>query len=928
MRTGAPHPNQEAYEPKTRYGFTFGIYNQTAPWDDARGLTWVELSHLLTTHVVGSKVGTCIVPAVFDDGKRTKQKARQIDVAFLDSDCGATLQEIRAAIAAQRFRAIVASTHSHLSERTEVARGNWDRFRAATGGDRSATRYLIEDKGFLPRIAAGASVVTETEDQVTFQHQPCPKFRVAIPLLRPWIAASYSSQSKANAAWKERIEALANALQLSHDQSCTDTSRLFYLPRRPAGGPAPETAVLDGGSCDIFALPPAPYAGRKRRSRNSRRSSAGRAAGPFSGFEQPPLSFTDPATGEVLELRAWSRDYGRRLELVTALKARKPEVFIGHVVDGKHHLRCVNAAAHTTGSGDTATFAMNASQSEKGWFIHHCRHAHCDGREHIAFLYQMLEQGWLGVADLTDPAFLRDGPPPKPLIRYVQGSLPAVVDAAEEALLNTGLDVYQRGATIVRPGVVRVAVSDSRSVGTRRLVEVGDRALVELMTLTADWEKFDGRSQDWVRTDAPLNVAATYLQRQGHWRLRVLTGLINAPTLRADGSILAEPGYDAATGLLLETGGAQYPAIPDCPSRDEAASALGLLRALIAEFPFVGPVDQAVAISALLTAAIRRSLPTAPLHGFTAPTAGSGKSKLVDLATQIATGREASVIAQGRTEEELEKRLGAMLLAGDQVIAIDNCETPLGGEFLCQMLTQRMVRARILGRSEAPELPASTMVTATGNNLTLIGDMTRRAVLCRLDPNCERPELRRFAVDPVAQVAADRPRYLIAALTVLRAYHVAGRPKMAEPLGSFSEWSGWVRSALLWLGEADPVASMETIRESDPRLDALISVLTQWEQVLGSKRVSVRDIIDSATEQRTALNSIHSKLEFARPEFREALLSVAGDGGAVNSRRLGRWIAAHENRIVDRMRIQRVGLLGGSMTWILHDQRAEAHHAA
>ena len=40
-------------------------------------------------------------------------------------------------------------------------------------------------------------------------------------------------------------------------QACTDTSRLFYLPRRPPGGVVPETAVVAGQFCDIFQLPSA-----------------------------------------------------------------------------------------------------------------------------------------------------------------------------------------------------------------------------------------------------------------------------------------------------------------------------------------------------------------------------------------------------------------------------------------------------------------------------------------------------------------------------------------------------------------------------------------------------------------------------------------------------------------------------------------------
>src|SRR5262245_6710637 len=65
-----------------------------------------------------------------------------------------------------------------------------------------------------------------------------------------------------------------------------------------------------------------------------------------------------------------------------------------------------------------------------------------------------------------------------------------------------------------------------------------------------------------------------------------------------------------------------------------------------------------------------------------APAAGTGKSLLVDVAAILATGRLTPVISQGCSEEELEKRLGAALLAGDVVVSIDNCEHELQSVFL------------------------------------------------------------------------------------------------------------------------------------------------------------------------------------------------------------------------------------------------------
>ncbi len=729
-----------------------------------------------------------------------------------------------------------------------------------------------------------------------------------MPLARPWLAAGYDSQREANAAWKERIEALAASLGLSHDQACTDTSRLFYLPRRPADGPPAETVALDGSLCDIFALPRAEPKDRARPRQNGK-SRAGKAT-----LRPSAIEFIDATSGECIDLTAWVGQYGRRFQLAAALAARKPDVFVPRPGEApKRHIRCVNEDAHTQSGADAATFVVNATESTSGSFVYHCRHAHCDGRDRLVVLKQMLEQRWLLVADLTDPRFLAGPDEVRPTIRFIGGEISAIVDLAEAALTAAEFGIYQRGAFVVRPGEVSVSISRGKEVTAQRILELGDHALVEALTKAAEWEKYDGRSESWVRIDAPQKVAVTYKQRVGRWRLPVLTGLINAPTLREDGSVLCTPGYDAATGLLLELCGVEFPAIPDRPSQDDAVAALQVLSELLQGFSFVQDASRSVALSAILTACIRRSLPTAPLHAFTAPVMGSGKSKLVDVATMLASGREAAVIAQGKTEEETEKRLGAMLLAGDAVIAIDNCEAPLGGDFLCQMLTQPVVRARILGRSEAPELPANAMVTATGNNLVLIGDMGRRALLCQLDPQCERPELRVFPNDPVQLVQADRGKYLVAALTVLRAFQVAGLPRQCDPLGSFHDWSRRVRDALVWLDQADPVATLDTVRQNDPRLDAITAVFTQWWEVIGRDRVSVQDIIERAT--RTVTQGFTHRLDFERPSFREALLGVAGDGGAISGRRLSKWIGRNENRIVEGLRIVRSGMYSGFMTW-------------
>ena len=910
---------------------------QTAPWTGVRTLTWPELGTLLTQHQIGDKTGTCIVPATFRGIRRRAADADRIEFVMLDSDAGATLNQIAAAIRAHGWAAIISSTHSHLTTRTTAKRGNWDRF-CLVHGDKPdpAEAFLANGRSYLPVIVDGAEVVSETDTEVTFEHQPCPKFRIAIPLLRPWLASSYDGQRNANAAWKERIEALAHALGLRHDQSCTDTSRLFYLPRRPADGPPPETLVLEGEPCDLFSLspvpaPPPPERQRERpraRSSDGTQQPDGRIPSAF-GIDSGHPTFTDPNTGEIFNLTAWAATSARHLEIVRALQARSPQILLGRVSDAtKHHIHCPNEAAHTEAGADAATFIANASQSSSNGFVIHCRHAHCTGQDRLHFLHQMLEQAWLTVEDLQNPNFLPGQSAEPPLIQIIGGKLPEIIQRAEDALLAQPYRLYQRGSLLVRPGRLRLGPEEDPSHSALCIIPIESYGLAELLSQVARWERFDARSEDWVRIDAPLKVATTLMQRSGLWRLPILAGIISAPTLRPDGSLLQTPGYDKATGLILDTQGVSYPPIPDRPSQADAHASLTILKCLLGTFPFVSDASRSVALSAILTAILRRSLPTAPLHAFTAPVPGSGKSMLVDIASIISTGRTAGVIAQGRTEEELEKRLGALLLAGDQVIAIDNCEAPLGGEFLCALLTQTTIRARILGRSEAPEFPSNAFITATGNNLVLLGDMTRRALFCQLDPQVERPELRRFDTNPLREAQRHRSSLVTAALTILRAYHIAGQPDAPAPLGSYEAWSNRVRGSLIWLGEADPVLTLDTARELDPRLEASFSILSQWQSAIGQKAVSVRDVIDQATQQITSLGqgfASSPRHEFSRPDFREALLVIAGDGGAINSKRLGKWLAAHQNRVIQGLSIQRDSISAGVQRWRLIQQEGHQY---
>ena len=79
-----------------------------------------------------------------------------------------------------------------------------------------------------------------------------------------------------------------------------------------------------------------------------------------------------------------------------------------------------------------------------------------------------------------------------------------------------------------------------------------------------------------------------------------MTGVITTTTLRPDGNILSEPGYDPATRLLLIDPPAMPP-LPQRPSMSDAVAAVKLLDELLNDFPFVNKASRSVALSALMT---------------------------------------------------------------------------------------------------------------------------------------------------------------------------------------------------------------------------------------------------------------------------------------------------------------------------------------
>lgn len=520
-----------------------------------------------------------------------------------------------------------------------------------------------------------------------------------------------------------------------------------------------------------------------------------------------------------------------------------------------------------------------------------------DAGEQVWGLPALCEQLGIGKIENTLRLWLgenpKDGTCNESAIVVRPGFLPQAIDQAESALLAANLNIYQRSGALVRVARVTVSIQKegiSRDTGSLILKIVSPPWLTEKFALTSRWERQTKKGN--VRINPPNECATTYIARVGDWKLPFLQGIAQSPTLREDGSVLQEPGYDKISGLFYDPGRITFAKVPDAPSRSEAVAALAILMAPFRGFQFASKEDESVAIAAALTALVRSMFPTAPMFAIDAPTAGTGKSLLTETVGIIATGHKPAMMSQGKSEEEDEKRLSSVLIAGDQVIIIDNCDRPIQGDFLCSMLTQERAKPRILGKSEMRQVPTRCLVMATGNNLVLVGDITRRVLICRLDAEVERPDQRQFDFDPRQEAFEQRPELVVAGLTILRAYIAAGRPKPLDKIGSFEDWN-LIREALVWLDQADPAKTRDRVLADDPQKAVLIDLLRLWWQVLGDQPVTLAELgtiasgdpNDPANELTTELISNTRYMSF-------------------NARSIGHFLVKHVDRIVGGMMLR------------------------
>lgn len=385
--------------------------------------------------------------------------------------------------------------------------------------------------------------------------------------------------------------------------------------------------------------------------------------------------------------------------------------------------------------------------------------------------------------------------PGRPAIEWDGSRFHEITTETQEHLVEALAEVYERSEGIVeidRNGVIRQVES------------------VRLRDIIAHYVSFFvATEKKSVSIAVPDLVAKTLVARPSPG-FRPLTSVIRTPTLRPDGSILEQPGYDSATGLYYLPDDVSYAPIAQEPTRAKALAALRFLGEPLQDFPFCTDAHRAGALCYLMTCVLRSAIDgVTPGFGFDAPDPGTGKTLFARMGGWIAQGKDPALEAYRHEVEEQEKRATSTLLQGKPIVIWDNIRHRFGSEITDLLITGRYFTGRVLGSSSMPDLLNNTVWCFNGNNLRLNNaDSIRRLIWIRMAyPKGDPTKRTDFKIHGLQKwVIARREKLVRACLTVAR-YGVLN-PKPLPPYASFEEWSVLIRQPVVDLlenPEADPL---------------------------------------------------------------------------------------------------------------------------
>jgi len=320
-----------------------------------------------------------------------------------------------------------------------------------------------------------------------------------------------------------------------------------------------------------------------------------------------------------------------------------------------------------------------------------------------------------------------------------------------------------------------------------------------------------------------------------------VTRVVAAPVFDERGDLVSTPGYHETSGIYYSPDasleGVNWSSCID-PDPVLVEWAVSQIDDVIGDFPFATNADRANAFALMLLPFVRDLIPgTTPVHAVIAPTAGTGKTWLVQTLLYPSCGLVA-FRGSPKNDDEWRKALTTYLLSDPTALVFDNLND-LDSEHLAAAVTAPSCiwSDRRLGATEEVRVPIRNAWVVTGNNLSLTSELARRSVPIKLDARSERPGLRSDFRHPdlLAYVQSRRVELAKACLIIVGNWVAAGRNEhLGSAVGSiviasFEQWARRMGGILADAGITGFLENHAAFTEvQDEETEELAELLTAW----------------------------------------------------------------------------------------------------
>jgi hypothetical protein len=360
-----------------------------------------------------AKEGDCIVLGTSIDGARQAKAMQTMYAMGIDIDSGASLSDVVRIIEKKGLMCFIHTSFNHGKSGLKLKRDEVLR-KLAIKTDPTLEQiqtYLREhdksryEERFIQAVSI-KSAKTQVKEGVVIELDtpPLDKMRLIFPLAEPVELISLAeTHQEALDIWEDAVTGMAHSVLGVHfDTSCTDPSRLFYTARHPKGSENFYSAILRGDPLVFETIP------RVKKAQYARN----RDLNAFVLADDADASGAQKVPNVFLPSGALLNDYHSKrakssLMLADLLETLCPDKIrhAGGEKAGHVHTECPFEHEHS-GEGGTGTMAVNALDSQSGYWTWFCHHDACQSRHKIELLGEAINRDWFPEEALLDEQFL------------------------------------------------------------------------------------------------------------------------------------------------------------------------------------------------------------------------------------------------------------------------------------------------------------------------------------------------------------------------------------------------------------------------------------------------------------------------------------------------------------------------------------------